>query len=217
MTAHTRTPERWALRLVVPIVIVAVTAAVALDDLPGWEETVFRRLHGLPGVLVPALWAPMQLGTLWAPGVVAAVTWIAWGRWRPSVGAAVAGVVGWTLAQVVKEAVDRARPHALLADLDRWTGAPIGGWGYLSGHTTVAFVLAAVVSPYLTRRPRAAVYALAGVVGFARVHLGAHLPLDVVAGAALGYAVGWLWNLAVGVPDLRLGPAATSPQEELTS
>ena len=43
-------------------------------------------------------------------------------------------------------------------------------------------------------------YGLAGAVAFARVHLGAHFPLDVVAGAALGYGLGWLWNLAVGVP-----------------
>jgi membrane-associated phospholipid phosphatase len=216
MTAYTRTPERWALRLGVPAVLLVVTAAVALDGVPGREEALFRRVHGLPGVLVPLLWAPMQLGALWAPGLVAAVTWIAWGRWRPSVGAAVAGVVGWWLAQVAKEAVERPRPHALLVDLDRWPGAPIGGWGYLSGHTTVAFALAAVVSPYLTRRTRTVAYALAGTVALARVHLGAHLPLDVLAGAALGYGVGWLWNLAVGVPDLHKASAATSTEEELT-
>jgi glycosyltransferase 2 family protein len=45
-----------------------------------------------------------------------------------------------------------------------------------------------------------AVYGLAGVVGVARIHVGAHLPLDVLGGAALGSLMGWTWNLAVGVP-----------------
>jgi len=78
--------------------------------------------------------------------------------------------------------------------------APDDGLGYLSGHATMAFTLAAVLSPYLTRRWRVVAYGLAGAVALARVHLGAHFPLDVVAGAALGYGLGWLWNLAVGVP-----------------
>jgi membrane-associated phospholipid phosphatase len=107
---------------------------------------------------------------------------------------------GRWVALGIKELVDRGRPHALLPELERRAGAPTGGLGFLSGHATVAFALAAVVSPYLTRHQRIAAYALAGTVALARVHVGAHFPLDVVAGAALGYGLGWVWNLAVGVP-----------------
>ena len=115
-------------------------------------------------------------------------------------GAIVAGITAWWLAQVVKAAVDRGRPYSFITDVVQRPRAPDDGLGFLSGHATMAFALAAVLSPYLTRRLRVVAYGLAGAVAFARVHLGAHFPLDVVAGAALGYGLGWLWNLAVGVP-----------------
>ena len=70
-----------------------------------------------------------------------------------------------------------------------------------SSRTSEASVAADAGTPTARfQSQRIAVYALAGTVGFARVHVGAHFPLDVVAGAALGYGLGWLWNLAVGVP-----------------
>jgi membrane-associated phospholipid phosphatase len=200
MPEYTRTPAHWARRLVLVGVVLAVATALANDGVPGWDASAFRVVHHLPEALEPVLWLPMQLGSVLAPGVVAALTWVLWGRWRPSVGAVVAGIGGWWAAQLVKDFVGRGRPYAVLVAGDVRSGAPHDGLGFLSGHTTVAFALAAVVSPYLTRSQRIAVYALAGTVGFARVHVGAHFPLDVVAGAALGYGLGWLWNLAVGVP-----------------
>lgn len=200
MEAHTRTPAHWLARLVVAAGVILVTTAVAVRGLPAWEESLLRTIHGWPDWLEPVLWAPMQLGTVLAPGIVAAVAWVAWGRWRPSVGAVVVGMGGRWVALWIKELADRGRPHALLPELERRAGAPTGGLGFLSGHATVAFALAAVVSPYLTRPGRIAAYGVAGVVALARVHVGAHFPLDVLGGAALGYGLGWVWNLAVGVP-----------------
>jgi len=64
----------------------------------------------------------------------------------------------------------------------------------------VTFGLACVMSPYLPRPWRVAAYGLAATVGLARIAVGAHFPLDVVGGAALGLLLGYLWNLVVGVP-----------------
>jgi membrane-associated phospholipid phosphatase len=41
---------------------------------------------------------------------------------------------------------------------------------------------------------------LVAAVGLARIYLGAHNPLDVVGGAAVGLVLGGLLNLAFGVP-----------------
>ncbi|MGH2774885.1 MAG: phosphatase PAP2 family protein, partial [Actinomycetota bacterium] len=87
-------------------------------------------------------------------------------------------------------------PAALISDTILHQ-APAGGAGYVSGHATIAFALATVLHPYLPRGWRVVAWSLAGVVGFARVYVGAHLPLDIVGGAALGCAVGLVILLIV--------------------
>jgi undecaprenyl-diphosphatase len=47
---------------------------------------------------------------------------------------------------------------------------------------------------------------LLAIVLVGRLYVGAHLPLDLIGGAALGIAAGSAANLIVGVPDAR--PAA---------
>jgi undecaprenyl-diphosphatase len=72
----------------------------------------------------------------------------------------------------------------------------------------VAIALAAVAAPYLPRWGRWLVWSLAVAVVAARVYVGAHLPLDVLGGAALGYAAAALVHLALGVPtEVEAAPA----------
>jgi membrane-associated phospholipid phosphatase len=181
--------------------VLAITTVVALDGVPAWEVDLFDALNGLSGLLEPVLWAPMQLGSLFGPVVVAAGSWWAWRRWRPSVGALVVGLLAWQLAKVVKDEVQRGRPVSVLDDyVERW-GSPTDGLGFVSGHSAVAFALATVLSPYLRRPWRWTAYGVAAVVAIARIHVAAHFPLDTVGGAALGCLLGWCYHLAVGVPD----------------
>ncbi len=121
--------------------------------------------------------------------------------WRPLVKLAVAlaGAVG--LYDIVKPAVDRARPPSAL-----WIGH-YSGAAFPSGHAaqSVAFyaMLTLIVSPGTSYGRKALLWsgaaAIALVVGASRVYLGAHWLTDVLGGYALGAA--WVSLLVViGLP-----------------
>jgi undecaprenyl-diphosphatase len=109
------------------------------------------------------------------------------------------GLVYW-LAKVVKHHVERGRPFQLLPDV-HIHGAASLGLGFPSGHAAVAVLIATVSWPYLGRRGRVVAVFLAALVCLARLWVGAHLPLDVVAGASLGFAVGTALVAVIGRPD----------------
>ena len=79
--------------------------------------------------------------------------------------------------------------------------SPSGGLGFVSGHAAVAAFLATMAWPYLGRAARWVVGAAAVLVCLARVYVGAHLPLDVLGGAALGLAVAGAVRLIFGRPQ----------------
>ncbi|MCM8761439.1 MAG: phosphatase PAP2 family protein [Candidatus Omnitrophica bacterium] len=64
-----------------------------------------------------------------------------------------------------------------------------------SGHATCAFVLASVNSSYFGRAYL--FYPLAIAIAFVRIYSGAHYPSDVVTGAVVGIATGYVLVLAV--------------------
>jgi undecaprenyl-diphosphatase len=145
------------------------------------------------------MWVFQIFGSL-AFIAVAAVTAIVIRRFR--VGLALVVAIPLKLALewwVVKALVERERPVFTIPDavIRDANTSPLG---FPSGHAVFAFALAGLLAPYVGRRGAIVVYSLALLNSVARVYLGAHNPLDVVAGAALGIALAAGLNLAVGVP-----------------
>jgi glycosyltransferase 2 family protein len=187
-------------RLVAGAVVLAVSVlAVQRDHLTVFERNLFRLLNDLPSALEPVLAAVMQAGNLAAGPALAAVALFA-GRHRLAGRLLVAGPVAWILAKVVKDLIQRPRPTGFLEQVARFEGT---GLGFVSGHTAVAAALATAATPYLPRRVQRVVWAVAWVVGLARIYVGAHLPLDVIGGAALGWMVGAGLHLLLGAPHRR--------------
>jgi undecaprenyl-diphosphatase len=62
-----------------------------------------------------------------------------------------------------------------------------------------------VLTPYLRGGWRILPWAVVALVSFSRIYLGAHAPLDVVGGVALGLTVGGAANLIVGVEKNQTG------------
>jgi membrane-associated phospholipid phosphatase len=149
------------------------------------EERVFRKVNDAPDALYPAVWPVMQMGSLGAVYVAAAGVRREAGTRRAVMVAAV-GTAVWGGVKLVKPSIGRGRPGAHLPGV-HVRGQPQTGLGYPSGHAAVALTLALLT----TREPRrrAAAVVGAGVTGAARMYVGAHLPLDVLGGFAIGLIV----------------------------
>ena len=167
-------------------------------ELPVLERDLFRIVNDLPEIFFPIVWVVMQLGNVVTVPAVAAVAALT-GRFRMARDMLVAGGLAYVAADVVKSIVGRERPAGFPVDAVLLDGN-VSGIGFISGHTAVAAALAAAAVPYLSRRGRRWAWVIAWTVGLARIYVGAHLPLDVLGGAAVGWAIGSLVHYAFGVP-----------------
>ncbi|HKE99317.1 MAG TPA: phosphatase PAP2 family protein [Actinomycetes bacterium] len=189
-------------------VVALTTLAIHANRVGTREADLFRVVNdlALPGWTYPAVWLVMQLGVIGAVPLVAALA-VATRRLRLALDALLAAGSIYMIAKLIKEFVQRGRPRTLLEGV-HVLGEPARGLGYVSGHSAVAVALATVAGPYLGRTARRVAWTLAVLVCLARMYVGAHLPFDVLGGAALGLSAGALVHLALGAPVPRVPPGA---------
>jgi len=102
----------------------------------------------------------------------------------------------WLLVEAIKALTDRARPFLDLEET-RVIGWRERGRSFPSGHTAQTFFLMTLLSHrfQLGMGGTVALYAVAVLVGFTRMYVGAHYPRDVIGGAVLGSVWGILATL----------------------
>ena len=196
----------WPLRAFLGGTAVAVVAAVIASsgDVAGWERAVFHALNDLPDWLRNPLWVFQLAGILFVPLVVAVVA-AAMRRFRLA-GALVALIPLKLIAErwIVKQLVERQRPGTSICHLDERCGhfrdVPLVGLSFVSGHAIITWGVVTLLWPYLPGRWRWLPVTVALANAIARVYLGAHNPLDLVAGAGVGVALGGLLTMGFGSP-----------------
>lgn len=197
--------------LVTGVVVLAVAASfIQRHSVSAGETDVFRAINDHTVVPNFVVWPIMQLGNFL---VIPAATLVAvvFRRWRLAISLLVAGLAAYFIAaDVIRRIIIRGRPNSLLADVHE-RGAAAHGLGFVSGHTAVATALVVVAWPCLNRVWRVVVVTTAVLVGLARIYVGAHFPLDVIGGAALGLAIGGAVRLLLGRSERTTGatPANT--------
>lgn len=185
-------PTTEVSRLISPRARLAIgLAGLALSGLPvrhqsigPREVTLFRAVNRLPDAYYLPAWVIMQGGNLVAVPVAASCA-LATGRDRLAARIALAGTATWTLSKVIKRIYRRPRPPALVQDAHS-RGPEPSGLGYVSGHAGIAVALGIAAWPQLNAKGRLACLMVVPAVGLCRIYVGAHLPLDVAGGAALG-------------------------------
>lgn len=183
-----------------------MTAVIAARDGIGQAERLaFHAANDVQALDYRAVWVPMQFGTL---ATVPSVACLAFARRHPRLGAGLlfGGLSAYVVAKATKRSVGRGRPATELKDVTI-RGKEEGDLGFPSGHAAVSAALATAAAPFVPGPVRVLAAGLACFVSFARVQVGAHLPLDVIGGACLGVAVASAINLVLGVDDVLVSPS----------
>ncbi len=193
----TRSRLVWAAIAMVGLVVITVcTLAVRDGVVSGLELDVFHAVNDLPDALEAPMVGVQYLGVAVVPFVVALVA-IVLRKWQLAIAAVLVYPLKLVLEKVVlKEIVYRGRPGTSVEDAIL-RHAPARGPSFPSGHAIIAFALAGILAPYLTRGWRIVAYGLALAVCVSRIYLGAHNPLDVLAGAAGGLLIAAGLNLVL--------------------
>jgi undecaprenyl-diphosphatase len=206
--------------------VVAIVAGLVVFAVCAWivrngtvsapERAVFRAINELPDGLSVVMVRVQLLGILGVGPVVALGAFLA-RRWRLGLAILVVTVLklaieraNWTFIGQLRERPGTVDPGAIVRG-----NTPIDGVAFVSGHVILTTGIAWVLTPWLPGRWRWAPWAVVALVGFARIYLAAHDPLDVLGGFALGCVVGGVTCLLFGVPgaDADLREASGEPEE----
>lgn len=176
-----------------------------LDKLIRYDQEVFLYLNALGSPAFDGFWMfvtnkyssiPLYLGLLW-------LSFRTFGKRRILVlFVCVALMVLCTdqFTNFFKHGVARLRPcydlHVI--PLMRLVKETCGGnYGYFSGHASNSFALATFFTALLHKRYPVLLPVLflwAALVGYSRIYIGVHYPLDVVSGALVGTFMGWMFS-----------------------
>lgn len=189
-----------------------------------WDEALFRAINGLAG-RSPALDQFFLLlgarSTLYVPAGLAIGYWL-WANRReallggPMLGAAV-GLSDFLGGQC-KWLFERVRPCRALSDAVKIEPGGCGGLYSFPSNHSVNTAAAAAFLQVLYPRSGWITWPIVGLVGFARVYVGAHYVTDVVGGWLIGglCGAGVAWMLMQWpVFRKKSSSAALQPDEEV--
>ena len=205
-TVRRRRADVITLACALAVLMVTLLMLGRIDRVPDVERSVFHTVNDLPGSLNVVVTPLMFLGTLAAVPIFMVVCGL-FRKFRMGFVVGIAGLGAYLLARAGKVAIGRGRPGEIFEQV-QLRDVDASGLGFPSGHAGVATAVVVAALPYLPRRWRWPVLLFPVFMAFARVYVGAHLPLDVVSGAAIGAAVASLLHLVLGVP---LTPSADPP------
>jgi membrane-associated phospholipid phosphatase len=158
------------------------------------DTKVFSLLNtqGYPRWLDRFMWLTTQLGNMLAAFITALILFILDNR-NLALEIVFGTLTLWILVEIIKAIANRDRPFLSL-EKARVVGGREKGDSFPSGHTSqIFFVMTLLIQSFqLGFSISIILYAIAALVGFTRIYVGAHYPRDVFAGVVLGSVWGLL-------------------------
>jgi undecaprenyl-diphosphatase len=194
----------WQRRLGAPAVLLGLVVlavgmfVVRAGAVPAWERRTFRAVNDLPDFLYRPLWPFQQLGNLVVGPIVAIIAALLH-RYRLAIAVLVITAAKLIGERLVKAVSSRQRPGTSIGpDIAGRGDVSLTGESFVSGHAVLVAALAGVITPYVPGRWKVVPWVVVALVMVTRVYVGAHNPLDVICGAALGLAIAGAINLVLG-------------------
>lgn len=185
-SAKAATKAWWAISAALLVLVVA-TALAANRQISLLESDFLGIVYSLPGPFTEFIYVVTQAGSV---GAVLAVVATAFVLKRRRLAALLLGnaLFAYLTTAVIKEVIARPRPAEVLPDIVvRLEYA--SGFGFPSGHTAIATAMALTLMPYTARKYQWLLWLWLAGVGFSRLYLGVHAPLDVIGGFCIGVIV----------------------------
>lgn len=110
-------------------------------------------------------------------------------------GAALTGAIiaSWIIKPLILLVLQNPRPFIAISGIQPLIEPPLGEnlASFPSGHALFTFAIAAAVHAY-NKKLGTVFYIAAILIGLARIYVGVHWPVDILAGAGLGILAGWV-------------------------
>lgn len=153
-----------------------------------WAITLHRAAARPAALVVLRIVSWLGDGPLWYAIIIALPVLNGWSGWPCSLQMLTAGAFNLLIYLCLKHGIGRSRPYMDCPDI-RAHARILDRFSFPSGHALHAVTYAIIITHHYPSMTFA-LWGFAALVAVSRVTLGLHYPSDVIAGGAIGSAVG---------------------------
>lgn len=185
LSLKTKLSPTWQLICASLLFIVSVIASRGADMHP-WEIDLFNNIYDRPEYIHPLVFVVTQAGTIHVLAILLIIAFLI-KNYALLTKLLMTSTLAFLLSGFAKDIWGRIRPNEVIVGVENLDYI-VRGPGFPSGHMALATAMALVINNYLPKRLRWITWIWIIGVGYSRVYLGIHAPLDIVG----GFAIGWL-------------------------